>query len=177
VTGDCGEQEEKGLIARGAELRADVLKVGHHGSSSASSEIFLAAVRPSYAVISCGADNDYGHPSEKTLVKLGALAGKTYITRDCGTVTFVSDGWGTEYMHLFHTEAFHGTLRDCDEGELEWLDKKALLSMPDLWEGDRIFLRLMDDRVPFFSLKLRYEGDRLTEAVLNGKQISTGNMQ
>ena len=97
--------------------------------------------------------------------------------RYCGIVTFVSDGWGTEYMHLFHAEAFHGTLRDCDEGELEWLDKKALLSMPDLWEGDRIFLRLMDDRVPFFSLKLRYEGDRLTEAVLNGKQISTGNMQ
>ncbi|MBR4554662.1 MAG: MBL fold metallo-hydrolase [Ruminococcus sp.] len=94
VTGDCGEQEEKGLIARGAELRADVLKVGHHGSTSASSEIFLAAVRPSYAVISCGADNDYGHPSEKTLVKLSALAGKTYITRDCGTVTFVSDGKG-----------------------------------------------------------------------------------
>ena len=93
--------------------------------------------------------------------------------RYCGIVTFVSGGWGTEYMHLFHTGAFHGTLRDCDEGELEWLDKKALLSMPDLWEGDRIFLRLMDDRVPFFSLKLRYEGDRLTDAVLNGKQIST----
>ncbi|MBQ5788620.1 MAG: DNA mismatch repair protein MutT, partial [Oscillospiraceae bacterium] len=87
--------------------------------------------------------------------------------------TFVSDGWGTEYMHLFHTGAFHGTLRDCDEGELEWLDKKALLTMPDLWEGDRIFLRLMDDCVPFFSLRLRYEGDRLTDAVLNGKQIST----
>jgi 8-oxo-dGTP diphosphatase len=49
--------------------------------------------------------------------------------------------------------------------------------MPDLWEGDRIFLRLMDDRIPFFSLKLCYEGDRLTEAVLNGEKISTGNMQ
>jgi 8-oxo-dGTP diphosphatase len=89
-------------------------------------------------------------------------------------VTFVSDGWGTEYMHLFHSEAFHGTLRTCDEGELEWIGKEALLSMPDLWEGDRIFLRLMDDRAPFFSLKLCYESDRLTEAVLNGKKIEFG---
>ena len=92
--------------------------------------------------------------------------------RYCGIVTFVSDGWGTEYMHLFHSEAFHGTLRACDEGELEWIGKEALLALPDIWEGDRIFLRLMDDRVPFFSLKLCYEGDRLTDAVLNGSRLS-----
>ena len=84
-----------------------------------------------------------------------------------GLVTFVSDEWGTEYMHLFHSTDFSGTLRDCDEGVLEWVDKQALLSLP-IWEGDKIFLRLLDEKRPFFSLKLRYEGERLVEAVLDG---------
>lgn len=88
-----------------------------------------------------------------------------------GIVTFVSDEWGTEYMHLFTSDAFEGCLRtDCDEGELEWVDRDRLLSLP-IWEGDKIFLRLLDEDVPFFSLKLRYEGDRLAEAVLNGKTL------
>ena len=79
-----------------------------------------------------------------------------------GIVTFVSDEWGTEYMHLFTSDAFEGSLRtDCDEGELEWIDRDRLLKLP-IWEGDKIFLRLLDEDVPFFSLKLRYAGDRLT---------------
>ena len=85
-----------------------------------------------------------------------------------GIVTFVSDEWGTEYMHLFHSEDFSGELIGCDEGKLEWIDKEELLRK-EIWEGDRIFLRLLDKRdEPFFSLKLRYRGDCLTEAVLNG---------
>ena len=91
--------------------------------------------------------------------------------RYCGIVTFVSDEWGTEYMHLFHSDAFHGSLRLCDEGVLEWIGKEKLLSIPNLWEGDRIFLRLMEDKGPFFSLKLCYEGDRLKEAFLSGKRL------
>ena len=87
-----------------------------------------------------------------------------------GIVTFVSDEWGTEYMHLFHSGDFEGELRDCDEGVLEWVDKKALLSLP-IWEGDKIFLRLLDEERPFFSLKLCYTGDRLTRAVLNGEAL------
>ena len=88
-----------------------------------------------------------------------------------GIVTFVSDEWGTEYMHLFTADAWQGRLRaDCDEGELEWIDRDALLRLP-IWEGDKIFLRLLDEGAPFFSLKLRYEGDRLAEAVLNGKRM------
>ena len=87
-----------------------------------------------------------------------------------GIVTFVSDEWGTEYMHLFHSKDFSGTLRDCEEGVLEWVDKKALLSLP-IWEGDKIFLRLLDEECPFFSLKLCYQGDRLTRAVLDGRTI------
>ena len=88
-----------------------------------------------------------------------------------GIVTFVSDTWGTEYMHLFHSADFTGSVKDCDEGVLEWVDKKALLTLP-IWEGDKIFLRLLDTDRPFFSLKLRYEGERLCEAVLDGKPIN-----
>lgn len=87
-----------------------------------------------------------------------------------GIVTFVSDEWGTEYMHLFHSDDFSGSLKDCDEGDLEWVDKQRVLHLP-IWEGDRIFLRLLDTDEPFFSLKLCYSGDRLTAAVLNGKPL------
>ena len=78
-----------------------------------------------------------------------------------GIVTFVSDEYGTEYMHLFHTVDFEGEIKaDCDEGNLEWIEKKKLLSLP-IWEGDKIFLSLLDETVPFFSLKLCYRGDTL----------------
>ena len=87
-----------------------------------------------------------------------------------GIVTFVSDKWETEYMHLFTATGFEGELIDCDEGELEWISREKLNSIPK-WEGDRIFLELLQKGEPFFSLKLRYEGENLREAVLNGKAI------
>ena len=88
-----------------------------------------------------------------------------------GIVTFVSDEWGTEYMHLFTADAWEGQIRqDCDEGVLEWIDREMLLSLP-IWEGDKIFLRLLDSERPFFSLKLRYRGERLVEAVLDGEAL------
>ena len=87
-----------------------------------------------------------------------------------GIVTFISDRWPTEYMHLFTCTGFSGALCDCDEGDLEWIDKKRLLELP-MWEGDRIFLRLLDEDGPFFSLKLTYEGEHLAAAVLNGRVI------
>ena len=90
--------------------------------------------------------------------------------RYCGLVTFVSDIYPTEYMHLFHATGFTGTPKECDEGELAWIGKHALAALQQ-WEGDRIFLRLMDEHVPFFSLKLVSAGETLTEAVLNGERI------
>lgn len=87
-----------------------------------------------------------------------------------GLVTFISDQWPTEYMHLFTATGWTGTARECDEGELAWIKKSDLLSLP-LWEGDKIFLRLLDENEPFFSLKLQYEGETLVLAVLNGKRI------
>ncbi len=87
-----------------------------------------------------------------------------------GIVTFVSDQWGTEYMHLFWSDRFTGEPRECDEGVLEWVDKQALLNK-HIWEGDKIFLRLLDQKIPFFSLKLVYCGERLTRALLNGEAL------
>lgn len=85
-------------------------------------------------------------------------------------VTFVSDEWGTEYMHLFTSDSFDGEIKECDEGVLEWIDREKLLSLP-IWEGDKIFLRLLDSDEPFFSLKLCYTGDKLVSAALNGKSL------
>ncbi len=88
-----------------------------------------------------------------------------------GIVTFVSDRWPTEYMHLFHADGFIGRPADCAEGELVWIDKKELLSKT-VWQGDRIFLHLLEQDCPFFSLKLSYQGDQLISAVLDGKELS-----
>ena len=90
--------------------------------------------------------------------------------RYCGIVTFVSDIWETEYMHIFHSDSFLGEIKECDEGELCWVEKEKLYSLP-IWEGDKIFLKLIEENVPFFSLKLEYEGDSLIKAQLNGEKI------
>ena len=80
-----------------------------------------------------------------------------------GLVTFVSDEWGVEYMHLFTCTEFAGALTDCDEGELVWLPKAELLTKK-MWEGDKLFLKALDERNDFFTLKLRYEGETLVES-------------
>ena len=87
-----------------------------------------------------------------------------------GIVTFVNDLYETERMHLFTSDEYTGKLTDCDEGELVWMKKTALDELPQ-WEGDRIFHRLLDEEIPFFSLKLVYSGERLLSAVLNGKTM------
>lgn len=80
-----------------------------------------------------------------------------------GIITFVSDSFGTEYMHLFTADGFYGKVNyDCNEGELVWIDKKDIASLP-IWEGDKIFLKLLEEQTPFFSLKLIYRGDKLVE--------------
>lgn len=78
-----------------------------------------------------------------------------------GIITFVSDQYGTEYMHLFTCDSFSGEMKqNCDEGELLWIDKRKIEELP-IWEGDKIFFRLLDSEKRFFSLKLEYEGDNL----------------
>ena len=87
-----------------------------------------------------------------------------------GIVTFVSDKWETEYMHIFHSDDFSGELKECDEGELCWVEISEIYNLP-IWEGDKIFLRLIEEKIPFFSLKLEYIGDTLINAVLNGEKV------
>ena len=87
-----------------------------------------------------------------------------------GVVTFLSEGGEGEYMYLFTADGFEGTLKVCNEGDLAWVSREFLYSLP-MWEGDRIFLELLWQDAPFFLLTLRYRGDRLAEAVLNGKKI------
>ena len=87
-----------------------------------------------------------------------------------GVVTFISDQYETERMHLFTSDAFTGEMTDCDEGELVWLPRAELDALPQ-WEGDRIFHRLLEEGAPFFSLELKYSGERLLSAVLDGKRI------
>ena len=73
-------------------------------------------------------------------------------------------------MHIFWSDDFSGEIKNCDEGDLCWVPKEEVYNLP-IWEGDKIFLRLMDEKAPFFSLKLEYVGDTLINAVLNGEQI------
>jgi 8-oxo-dGTP diphosphatase len=82
-----------------------------------------------------------------------------------GIITFLSDEWETEYMHLYTATGFTGEPVPCDEGELVWVPKKELETLT-LWEGDKIFLELLQEDAPFFSLKLRYEGEHLAEQEL-----------
>ena len=86
-------------------------------------------------------------------------------------VTFVSDEWGTEYMHLFTADGFTGDLKPNDEGVFAWKTRDEVMTSLPLWEGDRIFLRLLFEDRPFFSLKLCYRGDELTSAVLDGHPL------
>lgn len=87
-----------------------------------------------------------------------------------GIITFISDIWGTEIMHLYTAGEYTGVLKDCDEGNLEWIPVSKVYELP-IWEGDKIFFRLLENGEPFFELELVYCGDTLTRALLNGKLL------
>lgn len=90
-----------------------------------------------------------------------------------GLVTFIcrtaEGGWESEYMCLYTADGFEGEMTECDEGTLEWVPKSRIGEL-NLWEGDKIFFRLLEEDRPFFSLKLEYEGDVLKRAVLDGAE-------
>lgn len=110
-------------------------------------------------------------PEDCLLREVGEETGLTLTDyRFRGLVTFVSDEAPTEYMHLFTATGFTGTLRDCDEGTLEWVPIPQVETLP-LWQGDKLFLRLLQTEKDFFSLKLRYAGDQLVQAVRDGRPL------
>ena len=111
-------------------------------------------------------------PDECLLREALEETGLTLTSWQCrGVVTFLtenpSDG---EYMYLFTADGFEGELKECDEGDLQWISRDFLDQLPK-WEGDQIFLDLLWQGAPFFLLKLRYQGSSLVEAVLNGEKI------
>ncbi len=87
-----------------------------------------------------------------------------------GVVTFISDIYETEHMYLFTSDEYEGEVGRCDEGELEWVPKSRVYDLP-IWEGDKIFFRLMLEGQPFFLLRLEYRGDELVSAKLEGKEL------
>ncbi len=94
--------------------------------------------------------------------------------RFCGVVTFLSDEWEGEYMYLFTADDWTGEMvRDCDEGVLEWVPRDKVCSLP-IWEGDQIFLRLLEEDRPAFLLTLEYRGDTLVRAALDGRALELG---
>jgi competence protein ComEC len=91
-TGDAQTSNEEGMINKGYDLSSDVLKVGHHGSGTSTSKAFLYKVNPKYAVISCGKNNDYGHPHKSIMEKLQTQKITVYRTDESGTIVCTSDG-------------------------------------------------------------------------------------
>ena len=111
-------------------------------------------------------------PDECLLREAFEETGLTLTSWKCrGVVTFLTNGpWDGEYMYLFTADGFEGELKECDEGDLQWVSREFLDNLPK-WEGDQIFLDLLWQDAPFFLLTLRYSGDKLLEAVLDGKKI------
>lgn len=90
-----------------------------------------------------------------------------------GIVDFTCEPWPAERMHLYTCTDFTGTLTDCKEGTLEWVPKAEVENLP-IWQGDKIFLRLLAEGAPFFHLELTYHGDTLVQAVLEGETLPCG---
>ncbi len=110
-------------------------------------------------------------PDECLLREAKEETGLTLTRWKCrGVVTFLNDCCEGEFMYLFTADGFEGQLKECDEGELKWVSRSFLDSLPK-WEGDKIFLDLLWQDAPFFLLTLRYSGDSLVEAVLDGKKV------
>ena len=119
-----------------------------------------------------GKFKDGESPEECLLREVREETGYTLTSwRFRGFLTFLADDYEQEFICLYTADGFTGEPHSCTEGQLEWV-KKSRLPELNLWEGDRIFLRMLAEEVPFFSMKLVYSGDDLKECVVDGKDIT-----
>lgn len=122
--------------------------------------------------IGIGGHFEYGESPEECLLREAkeetGLTLKNFKLH--GIVTFVSNNDPAEYMFLYSATEFEGNLIECNEGQLEWIKKSDYLKL-DLWEGDPIFLKMMEEDRPFFSLKFIYENGKLIHKYLDGKEF------
>ena len=121
--------------------------------------------------IGIGGKFEYGESPEECMIREAKEETGLAVTsmKFRGILTFICDKQDPEYICLYTIDGFSGQLKECDEGELLWVPKDEIFGL-NLWEEDRIFFDLLQKDVPFFSLKLCYEGDQLLEAVLNGEK-------
>lgn len=121
--------------------------------------------------IGIGGKFEYGESAEECMIREAKEETGLAVTsmKFRGILTFICDKQDPEYICLYTIDGFSGQLKECDEGELLWVPKDEIFGL-NLWEGDRIFFDLLQKDVPFFSLKLCYEGDQLLKAVLNGEK-------
>ena len=121
--------------------------------------------------IGIGGKFEYGESPEECMIREAKEETGLAVTsmKFRGILTFICDKQDPEYICLYTIDGFSGQLKECDEGELLWVPKDEIFGL-NLWEGDRIFFDLLQKDVPFFSLKLCYEGDQLLKAVLNGEK-------
>ena len=121
--------------------------------------------------IGIGGKFEYGESPEECMIREAKEETGLAVTsmKFRGILTFICDKQDPEYICLYTIDGFSGQLKECDEGELLWVPKDEIFGL-NLWEGDRIFFDLLQKDVPFFSLKLCYEGDQLLRAVLNGEK-------
>lgn len=126
--------------------------------------------------IGVGGHMEEGEAPEECLVRevLEETGLKLLDYRLRGIVTFVSDRYETDYMFLFTSDCFEGTMIECDEGDLEWVEKSRVYDLP-IWEGDKVFFRLLEEREDVFLLTLRYQGDKLVETIADGRKIENND--
>ena len=169
-------------LRRIVELSREILFPGYFGNSTIHrrtlnyhigvdvEELFRLLTEQVEAGFCFGIENALSDESPEECL-LREVKEETGLTLDAyrlrGVVTFDSDAWPTEYMFLYTADEFHGTMTECNEGTLEWVPKEEVYNLP-IWEGDKIFFRLLEERESFFSLKLSYQGDTLTHAILDG---------